>query len=69
MVIFLIQRCARPNKEAEFLESYRKEAPIENPDFIGETLTRLSKEDLPEPMRSLATAFGCGEGVTYSTPY
>jgi hypothetical protein len=63
MVIILIRRCIRPEKEAEFIARYKSQTP-NHPDFISETLTKVtSREDLPEPMRNLPIA--CGKGVTY----
>lgn len=65
MIIVLIRRCVRRDKEQEFLASYRAQKPTENPDFLGEDLTRLDQaEDLPESMRSFSV--GCGtDCVTY----
>lgn len=41
MVIVLIRRCVRAEKEQEFLASYKAETPTEKPGFISETLTKL----------------------------
>lgn len=63
MVIVLIRRCVKPDKEGEFLSTYKKDKP-EHPGFIREYLTKLdSSQLLPEPMRSLL--FGCKDCVTY----
>jgi hypothetical protein len=63
MVIVLIRRCVRRNKEPEFLSSYSREKP-DHPDFITETLTKLNNSDeLPESLRSLS--IGCEDCVTY----
>lgn len=42
MVVILVRRFARPDREAEFLRVFQRQIPIENPDFLGETLTRVS---------------------------
>jgi hypothetical protein len=53
MVIVLIRRCVRPDKEKEFLDRYSKEKP-QSSDFLGETLTKVEDSaSLPESMRSL----------------
>lgn len=63
MVIVLIRRSVRPDKEREFLASYTREKPHHD-EFIDETLTRLnSSTDLPESLRSLP--IGQREAVTY----
>ena len=64
MVIVLIRRCVRADRENEFLQTYHRQKPS-HPDFIEETLTRVLPGDhLPEPMRSLS--LGCPGGcVTY----
>ena len=63
MVIVLIRRCVKRDKDEEFLESYNREKP-NYPGFIEETLTRLvTLDDLPELMRSLP--IGCDDCVTY----
>lgn len=55
MVIILIRRFLRPDKEEEFLAAYRARKPIDNPKFRGETLTRVgSAPDIPPGLRSLA---------------
>ena len=63
MVIVLVRRCIRREKEAEFLTSYKAEKP-NHPDFICETLTKVDdSRDLPEALRSLPLA---GENcITY----
>jgi hypothetical protein len=63
MVIVLIRRCVRRDREENFLASYKKEKP-EHPDFIDETLTKVNESDeLPQPMRTLPIS---GENcVTY----
>ncbi len=62
MVIVLIRRCVQPDKEAEFLASYKSDKP-KHPDFIDETLTKLKLDNLPESMRSLR--IGCENCLTY----
>src|SRR6266446_4061347 len=55
MVIILIRRFVKPDKETEFLENYRAQQPLNNPAFIGETLTRLvDSSSLPGGLRSFA---------------
>jgi heme-degrading monooxygenase HmoA len=63
MMIILIRRCVKRDKEQEFLASYNREKP-NHPGFIDETLTKLSDStDLPRSMRSLK--IGCEGCVTY----
>ena len=63
MVIILIRRCVKPDKEAEFLASYNRDKPTHR-GFIDETLTKLNdSKSLPESMRSLDV--GCKDCVTY----
>jgi len=64
MVIVLIRRCVKADKEAEFLKSYRAQKPT-HVDFIDETLTKLrDDQSLPPEMRNLE--LGCEEGcATY----
>jgi|SRR5580658_2696312 heme-degrading monooxygenase HmoA len=63
MVIVLIRRCVKRDKEKEFLASYNHEKP-NNPGFIDETLTKLNDSpNLPDAMRSLKV--GCEDCVTY----
>ena len=53
MVIILIRRFVKPDKEAEFLEKYRAQQPLNNPAFMDETLTRLvDNPSLPGELRS-----------------
>lgn len=61
MVIVLIRRFIRQDKEKDFLASYGARPSIENPAFRGETLTRVdSTPDLPAGLRSLAlNGMGC----------
>jgi hypothetical protein len=63
MVIVLIRRSVKREKEAEFLATYSQEKP-NHPDFLEETLTKVNDStDLPEAMRSLPiTSADC---VTY----
>jgi hypothetical protein len=64
MVIILIRRFVKPDKETEFLENYRAQQPLNNPAFIGETLTRLvDSSSLPGGLRSFA--LGEPSSVTY----
>ena len=54
MVVILIRRFARPDREAEFLRVFQAQAPIDNPDFFGETLTRITDgRELPPEMPRL----------------
>jgi hypothetical protein len=65
MVIVLVRRCVKRDKETEFLESYRQQKPTDNADFLDEELTKVvTSETLPEPMRSLPLACD-GDCVTY----
>jgi hypothetical protein len=62
-VVILVRRCVKPDKVSEFLASYKKQKPT-HPDFVEETLTRLSSVDgLPQEMRNLPIE--CKECVTY----
>ena len=49
MVIIMIRRFVRPDREVEFLASYRAQSPTANPAFRGETLTRVSDDTLLPP--------------------
>jgi hypothetical protein len=49
MDIILIWRFVRADREGEFLEAYQKEQPSNNPDFAGETLTRLNSQSALPP--------------------
>jgi len=54
MIVVLIRRFVRPDKEKEFLASYRAQKPTDNPAFKGETLTRVCDDSkLPPGLRSL----------------
>jgi hypothetical protein len=56
MVIILICRYVRLDREREFLKQYEAERPA-HPDFICETLTKVNDSlELPEPLRSLTLA-------------
>ncbi len=65
MVIVLICRCVKPDREAEFLASYRaQKPPPATVGFIDETLTKIANPaTLPEPMRSLPIE--CENCLTY----
>ncbi len=53
MIIVMIRRFVRPDREGQFLTDYRASQP-NNPAFLGETLTRLSEDTgLPPGLRSL----------------
>ena len=41
-MVILIRRFARPDREREFLRVFAAQAPTDNPDFLGETLTRIT---------------------------
>jgi hypothetical protein len=43
VVVILIRRYARPDREAEFLHVFAAQAPAGNTDFLGETLTRITE--------------------------
>jgi hypothetical protein len=64
MVIILVRRFVRPDREERFLASYRDQAPIDDAAFLGETLTRLNDSgELSADMKSFPLATpGC---VTY----
>lgn len=49
MVVILIRRFARPDREAEFLRLFAAQRPTDNPDFLGETLTRLADSAVRPP--------------------
>ena len=49
MVVILIRRFARLDREAEFLRLFAAQRPKDNPDFQGETLTRLANGDVLPP--------------------
>jgi hypothetical protein len=54
MVLIVIRRCVRADREDEFLKAYDRQKPG-GEGFISETLTKLSNApELPEPMRSFA---------------
>ncbi len=54
MVIIIIRRFVRPDKIDGFIEAYKKQAPVNNPAFKGETLARASERSrLPESLRRL----------------
>jgi hypothetical protein len=55
MIVILIRRFVRADREPVFLERFKAQTPIQNPAFIKETLTRLSDDpNLPPRLRSLA---------------
>lgn len=63
MVIVMIRRCVKRDKEGDFLASYKGQKP-DHPDFIDETLTKINNSsELPEPLRSWS--IDCGDCVTY----
>lgn len=53
MVVILIRRFARPDCEAEFLRLFAAQRPAGNPDFLGETLTRITDGVLPPGVPAL----------------
>lgn len=54
VVIIMIRRFVRPDRVDGFIEAYRKQAPITNPAFKGETLARATERSgLPESLRKL----------------
>jgi hypothetical protein len=62
MVIIIIRRFVRADREEKFLETYRAQKPTTNPAFKGETLTKVNA-DVPLGLRGLALKGpGC---VTY----
>ncbi|TDR90096.1 antibiotic biosynthesis monooxygenase family protein [Enterovirga rhinocerotis] len=62
MVIILIRRFARPDREAAFLQRFAEQKPDGHPDFLGETLTRITDGAvLPDGVpRLLAAPEGSG---------
>ncbi len=63
MVIIVIRRFVRPDRIDGFIEAYKKQAPVENPAFKGETLARASeRSSLPESLRRLVA--DDSDGVT-----
>jgi hypothetical protein len=55
MVIILIRRFIRFDREQEFLQSYRRQAPNDDPAFHGETLTKVNDgPHVPGDMKSLS---------------
>jgi hypothetical protein len=63
MVIIIIRRFVRPDRVDAFIENYRKQAPINNPAFKGETLARASeRSSLTATLRRLVA--DDAEGVT-----
>lgn len=54
MVIVLIRRFVRTDREKEFRDTYLAQQPTQNPAFMGETLTRVSDDAaVPAGLRSL----------------
>jgi hypothetical protein len=63
VVIIIIRRFVRPDRIDSFIEAYKKQAPVRNPAFKGETLARASERNsLPESLRRLVA--DDTEGVT-----
>lgn len=64
MVIVLIRRFIRADREADFLTKYQAQKPIDNPAFKGETLTKICEASgVPAGLRGIAlNGPGC---VTY----
>lgn len=64
MVVILIRRFVRIDKEEEFHHKYLAQQPTQNPAFMGETLTRVSDDAaIPAGLKSLSLGGpGC---VTY----
>jgi hypothetical protein len=55
MVIIIIRRFVRADREAKFLETYRAQKPTTNAAFRGETLTRVNESsEMPPGLRGLA---------------
>ncbi len=64
MVIILIRRFVRPDREEEFLAAYRDQAPNANPAFRGETLTRVNDSSvIPADLKTLSLK--ASDGITY----
>ena len=64
MVIILIRRFIRPDRETAFLEKYRAQEPVKNTAFNWETLTKISNaSEIPPGLRGLALSEP--ECVTY----
>jgi hypothetical protein len=64
MVIILIRRFVRPDREPEFLATYRAQTPFKKPACKGEKLTRIGDAAaIPPGLRGIALSGpGC---VTY----
>jgi|ERR1700722_4439312 hypothetical protein len=55
MVIILIRRFVRIDRIEQFFDTYRKQTPINNVAFRGETLTKASEDaQLPPGLRGFA---------------
>ena len=67
MIVVLIRRCVKPEEFQAFVDSYKNGAPKkgETPGFISETLTRISDDQLNEPMQSLNSKLRCDNCTTY----
>ena len=52
MVIIMIRRFVRADREEKFLETYRAQKPTTNPAFKGETLTKVNA-DVPLGLRGV----------------
>src|SRR5215831_14354317 len=64
MVVILIRRFVRADKEDEFLRNYLAQKPLENPEFLGETLTRVSDATgMPAGLRGFALNGSAARGV------
>jgi hypothetical protein len=55
MLLVLVRRFARPDREAEFLRAFAEQRPADNPDFLGETLTRIGMGPLPAGVPAVFT--------------
>jgi hypothetical protein len=64
MVIMLIRRFIRPDREDEFLAAYMTQSPNSDPAFQGETLTKVSDDEgVPADLRGLS--LGYPNGIAY----
>jgi len=63
MVVIVIRRCVRPEREAEFLREYESDRPVDNPAFEGETLVKEYQGPLQPLLKNFPVT--CDKGITY----
>jgi len=57
MIVVLIRRFVRPEREKEFLGRFQREKPLHDPNFKGEILVRVNDDpSLPEVLRTWKVA-------------